>query len=293
MTTIINVNGRITPARDAVVPALDHGFLYGEGIYEVVRTYNHKPFLFDRHMARLRRSAASISLVLPFDDDGFATRIRETANVFFRQADATEDVYVRLLVTRGVGEMNYNPAFCLTPTVVVIVKAFTRLDDEVYTKGVCAALVPVMRNHPGSVSPLIKSNNLLNNALAAQEAYRRGAFEGIMRNYRNEISEGSISNIFVVRNRVVSTPPIDAGLLAGITRGFVLELGPLAGIEIREATLHDQDLLDADEAFLTSSTQEIVPIVKVDDHQVGDGRPGPVAESLQAAYKTRLREILG
>ncbi len=145
MTTIINVNGRITPARDAVVPALDHGFLYGEGIYEVVRTYNHKPFLFDRHMARLRRSAASISLVLPFDDDGFATRIRETANVFFRQADATEDVYVRLLVTRGVGEMNYNPAFCLTPTVVVIVKAFTRLDDEVYTKGVCAALVPVMR----------------------------------------------------------------------------------------------------------------------------------------------------
>jgi branched-chain amino acid aminotransferase len=293
MTTIINVNGRITPAKDAVVPALDHGFLYGEGIYEVVRTYGHKPFLFDRHMARLRRSAASISLVLPFSDDGFASCIRETADVFFRQSDATEDVYVRLLVTRGVGELNYNPLSCPSPTVVIIVKPFTPLDAEVYARGVRAAVVPVMRNHPGSVNPTIKSNNLLNNALAAQEAYRRGAFEGIMRNYRNEISEGSISNIFVVKNRVVSTPPLDAGLLAGITRGFVIELGPQAAIDIREVTLHDEDLFDADECFLTSSTQEIVPIVQVDDRQIGDGRPGPVTRALQAAYSAKLHEILG
>ncbi|HEX7484816.1 MAG TPA: aminotransferase class IV [Vicinamibacterales bacterium] len=293
MTTIINVNGRITPAKDAVVSVLDHGFLYGEGIYEVVRTYGHKPFLFDRHMERLRRSAAFLSLPLPLSDTEFWTRVRETADVFFAQQDATDDVYVRLLVTRGVGEMNYNPAACPCPTVVVIVKPFTPLDAEIYAKGVRAALVPVLRNHPGSVSPLIKSNNLLNNALAAQEAYRRGAFEGIMRNYRNEISEGSISNIFVVKDGSVSTPPLDAGLLAGITRGFVLELGPAAGIEIREATLHDDDLLNADESFLTSSTQEIVPIVQVDDRPIGTGRPGPVTRALQAAYKTRLWQILG
>jgi branched-chain amino acid aminotransferase len=293
MTTIINVNGRITTAADAVVPALDHGFLYGEGIYEVVRTYGHKPFLFDRHMARLRRSASSISLALPYTDEGFRSRIDETADVFFSQPDATDDVYVRLLVTRGVGELNYNPSACPSPTVVVIVKPFTPLADDVYVKGVRAALVPVTRNHPGSVSPLIKSNNLLNNALAAQEAYRRGAFEGIMRNYRNEISEGSISNIFVVKDRVVSTPPLDAGLLAGITRGFVIELGPEAGIDIREATLHDRDLFDADECFLTSSTQEVVPIVEVDDRPIGGGHPGPVTRALQAAYKDRLRRILG
>jgi branched-chain amino acid aminotransferase len=293
MTTIINVNGRITTAQDAVVPAMDHGFLYGEGIYEVVRTYGHKPFLFDRHMERLRRSAASLSLVLPFTDDGFASRIRETTDVFFSQPDATDDVYVRLVVTRGVGELNYNPSACPSPTVVVIVKPFTSLDADVYARGVRAALVPVLRNHPGSVSPLIKSNNLLNNALAAQEAYRRGAFEGIMRNYRNEISEGSISNIFVVKDRVVSTPPLDAGLLAGITRGFVIELGPEAGIDIREAMLHDQDLLNADECFLTSSTQEIVPIIQVDDHQIGAGRPGPITQALQVAYKKRLCQILG
>jgi branched-chain amino acid aminotransferase len=293
MTTIINVNGRITPAKDAVVSVLDHGFLYGEGIYEVVRTYGHKPFLFDRHMERLRRSAAFISLPLPLTDLEFEARIRHTADVFFAQPGATDDVYVRLLVTRGVGEINYNPASCPSPTVVVIVKAFTPLDAEVYSKGVRAALVPVMRNHPGSVNPLIKSNNLLNNALAAQEAYRRGAFEGIMRNYRNEISEGSISNIFVVKGGIVSTPPIDAGLLAGITRAFVIELGPEAGVEIREATLHDEDLLHADESFLTSSTQEIIPIVQVDDRAIGNGRPGPTTRALQAAYKAKLRRILG
>jgi branched-chain amino acid aminotransferase len=292
MTTIINVNGKITPARDAVVSVLDHGFLYGEGIYEVVRTYGHKPFLFDRHMDRLRRSAAFLSLPLPLSDGEFAERIRETADVFFAQPGATDDVYVRLLVTRGVGEMNYNPAACASPTVVVIAKPFTPLDADIYNHGVRAALVPVLRNHPGSVNPLIKSNNLLNNALAAQEAYRRGAFEGIMRNYRNEISEGSISNIFVVKGGAVVTPPLDAGLLAGITRGFVIELGPAAGVDIREATLRDEDLLNADESFLTSSTQEIVPIVQVDDRVIGAGRPGPVTRALQAAYKARLARLL-
>jgi branched-chain amino acid aminotransferase len=293
MTAIINVNGRITTDREAVVSVLDHGFLYGEGIYEVVRTYGHKPFLFDRHMARLRRSAAFLSLPLPLTDAEFEARIRETADVFFAQPDATEDVYIRILVTRGVGEINYNPASCPTPTVVVILKPFTPLPPAVYAQGVRAALVPVLRNHPGSVSPLIKSNNLLNNALAAQEAYRRGAFEGIMRNYRNEISEGSISNVFVVRNGIVSTPPLDAGLLAGITRAFIIEIAPAAGIEIREVPLHDEDLLQADESFLTGSTQEIVPLVQVDDHTIGTGRPGPVTRALQAAYKTALQRILG
>jgi branched-chain amino acid aminotransferase len=292
MTAIINVNGRITPDRDAVVSALDHGFLYGEGIYEVVRTYGRKPFLFGRHMDRLRRSAAFLALPLPLDDAEFLGRVRETAEVFFAQPDATDDVYVRILVTRGAGEISYNPDSCLSPTVVVIVKPFTPLSAEVYAGGVRASLVPVLRNHPRSVSPLIKSNNLLNNALAAQEAYRRGAFEGIMRNYRNEISEGSISNVFVVKNGVVTTPPLDAGLLAGITRAFVIEIAPSAGIEIREAPLLDEDLLTADESFLTSSTQEIVPVVQVDAQPIGTGLPGPITRALHAEYRATLHRLL-
>jgi branched-chain amino acid aminotransferase len=293
MAAIISVNGRITGEHDAVVSVLDHGFLYGEGIYEVVRTYSRKPFLFDRHMERLRRSAGFLSLPLPLSDAEFEGRVRQTTEAFFAQADATPEVYVRILVTRGIGDISYNPAPCLSPTVVVIVKPLAPLGPEVYEHGVRAALVPILRNHPGSVSPLIKSNNLLNNALAAQEAYRRGAFEGIMRNYRNEISEGSISNIFVVKDGVASTPPLDAGLLAGITRAFVLELAPGAGVQTRETALLDRDLFGADESFLTSSTQEIVPIVQVDDRAIGTGRPGPVTRRLHDAYRSRVRQMLG
>src|SRR5205814_1536717 len=147
---------------------------------------------------------------------------------------------------------------------------------EVYERGVKVAIVPIIRNHPGTVSPLIKSNNLLNNALAMQDAFRRGAFEGVMRNYRGELAECTQSNLFIVKNDAALTPPLDAGLLPGITREFVFEIGSEAGVPVREAVLHDEDLSGADEAFLTSSTRELVPIVQVDDRRVGEGLPGPV-----------------
>jgi branched-chain amino acid aminotransferase len=293
MPAIINVNGRITGEHDAVVSVLDHGFLYGEGVYEVVRTYSHRPFLFDRHMQRMRGSAARIALDLPFSDEELAGRVAETAEAFFAQPGASDDVYVRILVTRGIGDISYNPAPCTSPTVVIIAKPMVPLADEIYERGVNVALVPIVRNHPGSVSPLIKSNNLLNNALAAQEAYRRGAFEAIMRNYRNEISEGSISNLFVVKDSVLETPPLDAGLLAGITRGFVLELAPSVGVAAREATLADEDLTGADEAFLTSSTQEIIPVACVDGRALGAGRPGPITQALRAEYRRRVAALCG
>jgi branched-chain amino acid aminotransferase len=291
MPAIINVNGRVSGERDAVVSVLDHGFLYGEGIYEVVRTYNRRPFLFDRHAQRMRGSAERIALTLPFTDAELEQQVAETARAFFAQPDASDEVYVRILVTRGVGDITYNPASCTSPTVVIIVKPLVPPPGDIYERGVKVALVDIVRNHPGSVSPRIKSNNLLNNALAAQEAYRRGAFEAIMRNYRNEISEGSISNLFVVKNGAVATPPLDAGLLAGITRAFVLELAPAVGVTIAETALHDSDLLGADEAFVTSSTQEIVPIASVDGQRIADGRPGPITRRLHAEYRRRVAEM--
>jgi branched-chain amino acid aminotransferase len=172
--------------------------------------------------------------------------------------------------------------------VVIIAKTLNPLGPEVYERGVKVAIVSVVRNHPRSLNPLIKSNNLLNNALAAQEAYRRGAFDAVLRNYRGEISECSIANLFVVKGQEVLTPPVDAGLLVGITRGFVLELGLAGGVPIREVTLHDEDLFGADEAFLTSSTQEIVPIVQVDDRVIGNGTPGPTTRRLHAFYREQV-----
>jgi branched-chain amino acid aminotransferase len=293
MAAVINVNGRISGERDAVISVLDHGFLYGEGVYEVVRTYDGRPFLFDRHMARMRRSVEMLRMPIPFSDEEVAARMRETIAAFHEEEANRDvgDVYVRILLTRGIGQINYDPKSCGIPSLVIIVKVVTVLPPEVYDNGVMVSLVSVVRNHPGSVSPLIKSNNLLNQALAAQEALTRGAFDAVMRNYRGEISECSIANLFVVKDGVVRTPPIDAGLLAGITRAFILEISGAIGVTIEEAMLHDPDLLEADEAFLTSSTQEIVPIVRVDEHVLGTGRPGPVTKKLHEEYRRKVREF--
>ncbi len=295
MPMVMNVNGRICGEQDAVVPVLDHGFLYGEGVYEVVRTYGRRPFLFDRHLQRLRRSADMIHLDVPFSDAELDDRLHQTIGAFFEHSGngSVADVYVRVLLTRGVGEISYDPACCPNASLVIIVKALVGLPAQVYERGVKVVISSIVRNHPQSINPLIKSNNLLNNALAAQEAYRRGAFDAVLRNYRGEIAECSIANLFVVQNGALLTPPLDAGLLSGITRGFVLELCPTAGVAVAQQALHDEDLLNAGESFLTSSTQEIVPIVQVDDRTIGDGRPGPVTKRLLEAYRQRVREITG
>ena len=286
MAAMVNVNGRISDERDAVISVFDHGFLYGEGIYETLRTYNNRPFLYDRHMRRLRNSAGMMALDIPFSDDQMASQIRDTT------AAATLDgaeAYIRVLVTRGVGELTYDIKATPTPSVVIIVKPLVEPPEETYEQGVKVALVDVVRNHPASVNPMIKSNNLLNQALAGQEAIRRGAFEGVMRNYRGELTECTTANLFVVRDGVALTPPLESGLLPGITREFLFEVGRDVGVDVREKVLRDDDLFSAEEAFLTSTTREAVPIVKVDDRTIGTGKPGPVTKRLLKGFRDRAR----
>jgi branched-chain amino acid aminotransferase len=284
MAATVNVNGRISPEREAVIPVFDHGFLYGEGIYETLRTYNGRLFLFDRHMRRLRNSARLIDLALPFTDDQLAARIQET--IAAAKLDNTE-AYVRVLVTRGVGELTYDPKATPTPSWVIIVKPLSPPTAENYETGVKVVLVDVVRNHPQSVNPMIKSNNLMNSALAAQQALKRGGFEAVMRNYRDELTECTQSNLFIVKNDAALTPPLESGLLPGITREFIFELSRETGIEVREQVLRDDDLFSADEAFLTSTTRELVPIVSVDDRRIGYGKPGPVTQKLLATFRLR------
>ncbi len=281
MAATINVNGRVFDQEHAVIPVFDHGFLYGEGVYETLRTYNRRPFLFERHMRRLRKSADMLSLHVPLSDAQIEARFGETLDA----AALPGDAYIRILVTRGVGELTYDPAACPNPTIVVIVKPHVNPPAEVFARGVKVSLVPVLRNHPSSLNPLIKSNNLLNNALAMQHALRHGGFEGVMRNHRGELAELTQSNLFIVKNGAAMTPPVDAGLLPGITREFLFELGAAHGIPVRETVLRDEDLLGADEAFLTSTTRELVPIVQVDDHRIGGGAPGPIAQSLLRHFR--------
>ncbi|MBI2828290.1 MAG: aminotransferase class IV [Acidobacteria bacterium] len=284
MSATVNVNGRITGERDAVVSVFDHGFLYGEGIYETMRTYHGRPFLYERHMRRLRNSARMIVLEVPFTDADLGSRIRDTMAASDLNGG---EAYIRLLVTRGVGELTYDPQATPTPSVIIIVKPQVDPAPDAYARGVRVVIVDVVRNHPDTVNPAIKSNNLLNNALAAQQAIRRGGFEGIMRNYRGELSECTTSNLFIVKHGTALTPPLESGLLPGITREFLFDVGGAIGIDVREQALRDEDLFSADEAFLTSTTREAVPIVKVDDRTIGSGLPGSVTKKLLEGFRRR------
>jgi branched-chain amino acid aminotransferase len=291
MAATVNVNGRVFDRDHAVISVFDHGFLYGEGVYETLRTYNGQPFLFDRHMARLRHSAEMLTLPVPLTDEEMLARCVETMRASGLGSDEQHEAYIRILVTRGVGELSYDPASCPEPSIVIITKPHVDPPSHVYERGVRAALVSTVRNHPGTVSPLIKSNNLLNNALAMQEAFRLGAFEGIMRNYRGELAECTQSNLFIVARGEVLTPPLDAGLLPGITREFLFEIAAEIGIRMRESVLRDEQLFEAHEAFLTSTTREVVPIVEVDDRKIGSGVPGPVTHALLASFRDRARRL--
>ena len=286
MRGAVYVNGTIAPADQAVVPVYDHGFVYGEGVYETLRTYNKVPFLYDRHMRRLRASAERLLLDVPYDDATMLTWIEQTVAA----AGPLDEAYIRILHTRGVGELNYDPKSTPAPTTVIIAKPFEAPAPRVFNDGIRISLVDMLRNHPKSVNPIIKSNNLLNNALAMQMAYRSGAEEALMCNFRGELTECSQANFFMVRNGVVLTPPSQAGLLEGVTRAFLFEIGREIGIDVREETLHPNDLESADEMFITSTTRELSPVVNVDGRVVGTGKPGPITQQLLARYQARARE---
>ncbi|MCL4810997.1 MAG: aminotransferase class IV [Vicinamibacteraceae bacterium] len=281
MSAVAYVNGTILGEREAMVSVFDHGFVFGEGVYEVLRTYGRQPFLFEPHVRRLRESAARIALDVPFTDEALLDRVRAT----LAAAPDLEEAYIRIVLTRGVGEFSYDPHSCASPTLVIIVKALGVTAPSAYEQGVEIRLVGVTRNHPQSLNPRIKSNNLLNNALAMQEAIRHGAFEALMKNYRGEICECSQSNFFIVKDGVATTPPIEAGLLAGITRAFVFDLGLETDIPVREGLLREDDVWQADEAFITSTTREIVPVVRVSGRVIGPGSPGPITRRLMEVYR--------
>ena len=287
MRGAVYVNGKIAPADQAVVPVYDHGFVYGEGVYETLRTYNRVPFLYGRHMRRLRQSAERLLLDVPFDDATLLQSIEQT----MAAAGELDQAYIRILLTRGVGDLNYDPKSTPKPTTVIIVKPFEAPAARVFADGIRISLVDMLRNHPKSVNPVIKSNNLLNNALAMQAAYRAGAEEALMCNYRGELTECSQANFFMVRAGAALTPKSAAGLLEGVTRAFIFELGRELGIDVREEVLLPEDLATADEMFITSTTRELSPVVKVDDRVVGSGKPGPVTKRLLALYQQRAQEL--
>jgi branched-chain amino acid aminotransferase len=291
MRGAVYVNGTITPADRAVVPAYDHGFVYGEGVYETLRTYNRVPFLYNRHMRRLRASAAALRLDVPFDDETLLRWIRDTTEAAGRIGEPLEESYIRILLTRGVGELTYDLTATPTPSLIIFVKPYVEPPARFFDEGITISLVSILRNHPGSVNPIIKSNNLLNNALAMQEARRKGGEEALMCNYRGELSECSQSNFFLVQDGVARTPRSAAGLLEGLTRAFLFEVGQDVGVKVEEAVLKPEDLAAAQEAFITGSTRELTPVVRIDDQRVGNGTPGPITKKLLDGFRKKAWEL--
>lgn len=279
-----SVDGLVSPAHEARISVLDNGFTFGDGVYETLRTYGARPFALDRHLRRLRRSAAALGIAVPASDGELATRLSE----LLERAQNPES-YIRLMVSRGLGEVSYRFDRVHGPTVVMLAKPYEPLPPERYENGIPVSLVSVRRNSPQALDPAIKSCNLLNNILAMREAQSRGALEGLMLNERGDVAEGASSNVFVVQAGRLLTPPLQAGILAGITRELVLELCAGVGQPVAEQLLRVPDLLRADEVFVTSTLKEVAPVATIDDRLVGQGRPGPVTRRLLQAYRDFAR----
>jgi branched-chain amino acid aminotransferase len=279
MSIFASINGRIFPEAEARVSVLDTGFGYGDAVYETLRTYGRRPFHVDRHLLRLRASAGRIGIEIPLDDKALAWQLDELL------ARTETESFARLMVTRGVGDLSYHFERIHGPTIVMIAKPLEPPPESYYSEGVPIAIVSVRRNHPQAIDPAIKACNLLNNVLAVREAQSKGAVEGIMLNDRGEVAEGASSNLFIVRHGALITPPLSAGILAGITRAVVLELAHTVGLTAHEETLHVDGLFAASEVFIASSIRELVPVRTIDGNVVGSGLPGPLTLKLLDAYR--------
>jgi branched-chain amino acid aminotransferase len=275
-----SVNGAVLPAEEARVSVLDTGFTFGDSVYETLRTYGGRPFHLDRHLHRLRASAGRLGIAVP---EGDAELVRDVDGVLARAGNP--ESYVRIMLSRGVGDVSYHFDRVQGPTRVVIVKPYEPLPERCYAEGVPVIIASVRRNSPRALDPVIKSGNLLNNILAVREAQAAGAFEPILLNELGEVAEGASANVFVVKAGAALTPPLEAGILPGITRQLLLEIGRGLGIAMREQRLRAADLREADEAFITSTLKEAVPVRAVDGAPVGDGRPGPVTLRLLEAFR--------
>lgn len=283
----IYLNDRFVPPEEAVVSVFDHGFLYGDGVYETMRAYRGRVLLLTEHLARLERSASRLQLQVPIPREQLGDLVRTSV-----ERNRLQEAYIRVTVSRGAGEIGLDPGLCKTPTLVIVAKLFQPSPDSFYAEGVGIAVVRTRRNLPEALPPEVKSLNFLNNILAKIEATAAGAYEGVMLNHRDELTEGTTSNLFVVQNGHLRTPALECGILDGITRGVVLKLAHELKIPTEETRLRVEDLYGAEECFLTNTTQQVLPVTNVNGRPVGNGRPGPITGRLRASFQTRLDRLL-
>ncbi len=278
------LNGNLVPPDQATVSVYDHGLLYGDGVFEGIRVYNQRIFKCATHLKRLFDSAKAIRLTIPYSIDLLTDAMRETV-----AANGIDDGYIRLCVTRGVGTLGLNPLVCENPGVFIIADSITLYPQEMYDSGMAVITSSVVRNHPASLSPRIKSLNYLPNIMAKVEALDAGLMEAIMLNPQGNVAECTGDNVFIVRDwegrQTLITPPLHAGILEGVTMNVVIDLANQAGIAVRRMDLTKHDLYVADEMFLTGTAAEVIPVNEVDGRQIGEGNPGPITNQLNRAFR--------
>ena len=278
----VYVNGRFVPAEAASVSVFDHGFLYGDGVFEGIRVYAGNIFRLQQHVQRLYDSAQCILLGIPMTQEEMSAAIVDTVC-----RRGIPDQYVRVVVSRGIGDLGLDPRRCPEPSVIIIADTIALYPEQVYTQGLDLVTVATRRTPSWALDPRIKSLNYLNNILAKMEAQQAGAMEGVMLNAEGYVAECTADNIFVVRQGQVSTPSMAAGALPGVTRDTVLEILRELELTTEEGFLTRYDLYTADECFITGTGAEIVPVVRLDGRQIGMGQPGPVTASIRQQFATR------
>ena len=279
MELLIYFNGKFVPKNEARTSIYDHGFLYGDGVFEGIRAYNGRVFRLDEHLDRMYDSAKAIDLTVPISKEEMKKAIIETL-----KKNRLKDAYIRPIVTRGDGDLGLDPRKCPKPNIFIITQEWGAMYGDLYEKGLTAVTVGIRRNAPEALPPNIKSLNYLNNILAKIEANVKGGDEAIMMDVHGNVSEGSGDNIFVVKKHRILTPPA-MNNLRGITRAAAMELAIKDGIEVIETNLGLFDIYTADEVFVTGTAAEIAPVTKVDGRLIDDGKPGKITRKLMAAFK--------
>lgn len=286
MRGLVYINGKLIPGEEAKVSVFDHGFLYGDGLFETMRAYQRRIFRLEHHLQRLFLSLEYLKFLIPFNFDYLKEAIYKTI-----EANRLEDAYIRLNVTRGEGATVPDPATCKAPNLIIITREYVPYSSALYQKGYKGKIVGVKPSpHMPTIS--MKTLNFLNHIIAKMEAKASGFNEGIMVNTDGFVTEGTVSNIFMIKGGSLFTPAKEVGLLPGVTRQAVLEIAEAKGLKTREAKITINELLMAEEAFLTNALIEILPLVRVDEHPIGKGIPGPLTQELMSAYKELVKEEL-
>ena len=284
MSLQIYINGEFFDKDNAKISVFDHGLLYGDGVFEGLRCYNGNVFRLEQHINRLWDSAKSLAIDIPMTKDEM---IAATNNAVLR--NQVKEGYIRIIVTRGIGDLGLDPFVCGPPQVIIIAAQLALYPKELYETGLDIVTAGTMRMPPAALNPRVKSLNYLNSIMAKIEALRAGCVESLMLNHKGEVSECTGDNIFIIKNGVLMTPPIDAGILEGVTRNTVLELAAKLGIPAKEIAFTRHDVFVADECFLTGSAAELIPVVSIDKRIIGNGKPGPITKKLLDAFHVEVK----